>query len=128
MARGLRLCTGAEWTLACAGTTDRRWPYGDVFDPEACHDGAEVRTQGGEVLRSGEKKGCRTPEGVHDLSGNLWEWTQERGADGNPVGVLRGGGWNLSAGLGQCRARATPARGYRSPEVGARCCTPPAAG
>ena len=126
MARGLRLCTGIEWGLACAGRADRRWPYGDVFDPEACHDGATVRTQGGRVLRSGEKPACVTPEGVADLSGNLWEWTQERGSDGNPVGVLRGGGWNLSAGLGQCRARATPARGYRSAEVGARCCATPA--
>lgn len=124
-AAGKRMCTGAEWTRACAGASDRRWPYGDVFDGEACHDGAMVQRQGGQVVRSGELRGCRTPEGVFDLSGNLWEWTAEPTRGGGTRGVLRGGGWNLSAGLGQCRARAVPATGYASPEAGVRCCADP---
>lgn len=124
-AEGKRVCTGSEWTRACAGTSDRRWPYGDVFDGEACHDGAMVQTQGGEVVRSGELQRCRSPEGVYDLSGNLWEWTVEAGPAGTARGVLRGGGWNLSAGLGQCRARAVPANGYQSAEAGVRCCADP---
>ena len=124
-AAGKRVCTGREWTRACAGTRDRRWPYGEVFDGEACHDGAMVQTQGGEVVRSGELRRCRSPEGVFDLSGNLWEWTAEPGPSGTRRGVLRGGGWNLSAGLGQCRARAVPAADYASAEAGVRCCADP---
>ena len=103
MARGLRLCTGIEWGLACAGRADRRWPH--VFDPEACHDGATC-TQGG-ALRSGEKPDCVTPEGVADLSGNPWEGPRSAAATATPSGFAR---WRvvLSAAPGQCRARATP--------------------
>jgi formylglycine-generating enzyme required for sulfatase activity len=32
-----------------------------------------------------------TPEGVWDLAGNVWEWSQDRDTDGWPW--LRGGSW-----------------------------------
>ena len=64
---------------------------------------------------------CKTPEGVFDLSGNLWEWTTSEYSDG----VLRGGGWNLSAGLGQCRSKAAAQSSYHAGEVGVRCCYSP---
>ena len=57
------------------------------------------------------------------MSGNVWEWT----ISDNPreKGVLRGGAWNLSAGLGQCRARAGAKMKFRGGEVGVRCCAGP---
>ncbi len=128
--RGLRVCTEAEWQLACEGRDGRRWPYGDVYDPAACHLRAEPKLVGQvEAAPSGSFPGCRTPEGVHDLSGNLWEWVQAapgEGPDDPGRGVLRGGGWNFSAGLGQCRARATAAEGFSMAQVGVRCCAGPA--
>ena len=116
---GKRICTEEEWTRACAGPAHRRWPYGNVYDPDRCHDESRAReSQAGEALPGGSMPGCGTPEGLMDMSGNLWEWVERSGGGG----VIAGGGWNIAAGLGQCSARATPAVDYRAAETGTRCC------
>jgi len=108
-----------EWTQACAGPQWRRWPYGNSYDPDRCHDESRAReSQAGEASPVGATPGCTTPEGVADQSGNLWEWVEIGGGGG----VIVGGGWNIAAGLGQCSARATPQSDYRSAETGTRCC------
>ncbi len=119
--RGLHVCTEAEWGLACAGEQHRRWPYGNTYDKTACHDLSESATEeGGYPVASGSYRNCLSPEGVADLSGNLWEWVAL--APGSRRGVLRGGGWNLSAGLNQCRARAEARQNHSSFQFGTRCC------
>jgi formylglycine-generating enzyme required for sulfatase activity len=117
--QGKRTCTEAEWTRACAGPGHRRWPYGNVYDPDRCHDESRAReSQAGEALPGGSMPDCATPEGLMDMSGNLWEWVEQPGVGG----VLAGGGWNIAAGLGQCTARANPALDYGAAETGTRCC------
>ena len=34
-----------------------------------------------------------TADGIHDLAGNVWEWTLERELRGRGEGILRGGSW-----------------------------------
>ncbi|RME23878.1 MAG: hypothetical protein D6798_12585 [Deltaproteobacteria bacterium] len=117
--RGRHLCTEAEWMAACAGAAGRRWPYGDEYVAGRCQDSGDAGPgEGGTAVPSGSREGCATPEGVMDMSGNLWEWTVAE--DGQ--GVLHGGGWNLSAGLNQCRARARAEPTEARPQFGARCC------
>ncbi|MCK6507934.1 formylglycine-generating enzyme family protein [Myxococcota bacterium] len=122
---GKHVCTEAEWMTACAGPGGRRWPYGDLLEAGRCSDASDHAASpdriGGEPLPAGSKAGCASPEGVHDLSGNLWEWTE--GADG--AASLRGGGWELSAGLGQCRAIARAEAQRGAAEFGVRCCASP---
>lgn len=123
-ARGLRSCGEREWLLACEGTALRRWPYGNVYQNGACLDESPTVSYRGPDLRaSGAAEACRTPRGVFDLSGNLWEWVL--GADGE--GVLIGGGLSASSGFGQCRSRAAAQPGYASVETGTRCCQDAAA-
>lgn len=112
---GKRLCTTDEWLAACGGTTGRRWPTGDTWTGGCfVQDGA----QGPRPSGAGD---CVSPDGVGDLAGNLWEWTE---GPGGPE--LRGGGWLLGAGLAQCRARAVPPEGAEGrAEWGARCCAEP---
>ncbi len=118
--RGLRLCTEAEWEQACAGPLRRRWPYGNVYEPDRCHDESRIReTNAGEASPSGAYPGCGTPEGLMDMSGNLWEWV----ATPRGTGAIKGGGWNVSAGLGQCSTRAFSSTDYSSAETGTRCCS-----
>ena len=98
-----------------------RWPYGDVYEPERCFVLSDQTSEELSARPSGSMTECTSPDGIFDMSGNLWEWTQ--GADGE--GVLRGGGWNFSAGMNQCRARAVPDPSTRQAQSGVRCCTKP---
>lgn len=117
-ARGRHLCPAETWLTACEGP-GRRWPYGDVYAPGACNDDARGPRgeEGGVLLPAGARSRCVTPEGVYDLSGNLWEWVAE--------GQVLGGDWNFSAGMNQCRSSASPSPDFRAPSFGARCCAAP---
>ncbi len=118
LSRGARVCTEEEWVRACAGPEHRRWPYGNVYQPDRCHDESRSReSNAGEATPAGSQPGCATPEGAFDMSGNLWEWAE------TPTGpALLGGGWNIGAGLGQCTAKARPSPAYSAAETGTRCC------
>ena len=118
---GKHLCTDTEWLDVCSNQNTSRWPYGNVYIERSCNDHGWVDTEThGNVTASGAFSECRTKNEVYDMSGNLWEWVDDNGS-----GQLRGGGWHLSAGLGQCRSAITPAPHYHAGETGFRCCTTP---
>ena len=104
-AHGKRLVTEAEWERAAAGTTRRRFPWGD--STPTCSR-AHFDSCGEHTRPVGERPAGATPEGVHDLAGNAAEWVHDwydrdiykdlRGRD--PVGpqsgvvrVVRGGSY-----------------------------------
>ena len=82
-----RLATEAEWEYACrAGTSDRRFSYGD--DPGytnlanyAWYDG----NSGYMTHPVGEK--LPNPWGLHDMHGNVWEWCQDWWSYSLPGGI-----------------------------------------
>ncbi len=114
---GKHLCTDEEWLQACEGEERRRWPYGHTYIERACNDHGWVDTETmGSAQNSGSFSRCATPDGVFDMSSNLWEWTDDT------VPTMRGGAWQLSAGLGQCRSNTKPSESYHSGESGFRCC------
>jgi formylglycine-generating enzyme required for sulfatase activity len=96
----------AEWEYAARRATRRTYPWGD----EELND---ERANYNETYKGTSAVGCFasgvTPEGqIHDLAGNVWEWTRSEYRDypydpadgregiGNPSGKLftrRGGGW-----------------------------------
>ena len=109
---GKHLCTNKEWETACSGPRLKRWSYGDEFNSTICNH-ASTQDESGK-RNSGSFLDCKTEYNVFDMTGNLWEWTSE--------GNLRGGNWNFSEGMGQCRSIASPAPHILSREVGFRCC------
>ena len=125
-AAGYRLCTEDEWSRACEGVAPtRRLPYGDTWEPHRCN-GSEWNDPLDLPLRpSGAFADCVSPEGVHDLSGNVWEWTS--GFDPSAMlRELRGGGAHNGESQSVCRP---DDRFYLAPEldvglVGFRCCAP----
>jgi formylglycine-generating enzyme required for sulfatase activity len=59
--------TQSEWFDACSRAGARMYPYGDAYDANAC--GSTIGTVG---ARGGCVGGY---DGLHDMSGNVWEWT-----------------------------------------------------
>jgi formylglycine-generating enzyme required for sulfatase activity len=120
-AAGKRLCRDEEWLAACRGER-RQWhfPYGEQYAPERCFGWERSQRQKATgPTKTGTHPRCATPEGILDLSGNAWEWT-DRGPD-QPA-WLRGGGFGNAFMDMACTARERPTADYRSGAAGFRCC------
>lgn len=97
-----RLPSEQEWELAARGTDGRRFPWGDVppeqpsvranFGTVACcaPDSADGYLRTAPV---GSFPDGRSPAGLLDMAGNVWEWTASRLSGRPDQVVLRGGGW-----------------------------------
>ena len=105
---GKRLCTNQEWLRACRGPTDNTYPYGNTLDVGVCNDHRDQhpaieyfmttdswiwseldhqclnQLEDG-LAETGAYADCTSDEGVHDMMGNLHEWTDD------PAGTFRGG-------------------------------------
>lgn len=77
---GKRLPTAAEWQKAggwpeqLSGRECNRYPWGDLFDPERAnlwHTGV------GRTLPVDALPGGATPNGVFQMTGNVWEWLDD---------------------------------------------------
>ena len=121
---GARLCNDHEWERAARGADGRRFPNGEHLDPD---DANIDETYGRQPLAFGPDEvgahpASRSPFGVDDLAGNVWEWTRSVEHADQPL--QRGGGWYI----GQIAARAMN-REYgepdqRDPLIGLRVCAP----
>ena len=130
-----RLPTEAEWEYACrSGGKKELYCGGDNISSLAWYNG----NSGGKT----HKKGTKTPNGlgIYDMSGNVWEWVEDRygreyysaSPRNNPKGpssglnrVERGGSWNNSSGYVRAANRSGFEPDYRSVNLGFRLVLPP---
>jgi len=120
---GARLCTETEWERAARGADGRAFPPGDVLAPG---DANVDETYGKNPASFGPDVGglhpaSRSPFGVDDLTGNVWEWATTVATPAQPV--ARGGSFYFNAVTARIANRQTPHRGYRGISVGMRLCT-----
>ena len=122
---GARLPTEAEWEKAARGTHGRRYPWGDEWDAEKCHNFTDTNPvgggfQGGRTAPVGSYPDGDSPYGIHDMAGNVWQWCQDwyakdyyahapssnpPGAEEGELRVMRGGSWGSSNISVRCAAR-----------------------
>ena len=83
---GKRLPTEIEWQYAAQGTDARKYPWGNQLDSTRCNNGFG-RTTPVDQFPSG-----KSPFGVMDLVGNVWQLTNDVYDNGsNYFGMIRGG-------------------------------------
>ncbi len=111
---GVRLPTEAEWEQACRGAKDSPiYPWGNSgLDKDLSNYNMNV----GDTMPVGSYPAGKSPYGLLDMSGNVWEWTQTKWrdnyntkADDSPEGdaarVVRGGSFYGTGRYVRCALR-----------------------
>ncbi|HUU01586.1 MAG TPA: SUMF1/EgtB/PvdO family nonheme iron enzyme [Myxococcota bacterium] len=122
--RGKRLCTEVEWEYACKGKSNRRFPYGNKWNPDGCN----TESASGEDRSIGNCGGyprCKSPFGVFDMSGNVSEWTASPYSPGAGARTYKGGSATRPNWATRCASRSSASPGTRRDDLGFRCCDNP---
>lgn len=139
---GYRLPTEAEFEYAArGGLKDKKFPWGDEFDPSLANYDNEKGLMIGEWWRLAQVKDTKPNDyGLYGMSGNVWQWTNDwydknyylTNTENDPIGpeagrtkVIRGGSWgSISPEYLQVSKRSFMAPSNYNYDVGFRCVRP----
>ena len=111
-----QLPTEAQWNRAAGGDDGSAFPWGDLHDPTRANT---WETGVGDTVSVGSSPAAVSAFGVHDLAGNVFEWTRTRAAPAHSI--LKGGSWSTSLVEARASARQPAPDDLRHVTVGFRC-------
>jgi formylglycine-generating enzyme required for sulfatase activity len=89
---GKRLPHEWEWQYCAQGTDGRLYPWGNTWDPGAVPEPDKGRDLTGPSNVDAHPSGA-SPFGIMDLTGNVWQWTDEFVDAHTRAAILRGGSY-----------------------------------
>jgi hypothetical protein len=107
-----------EWYRACTGGGISNYPYGLMYDPTACNTSDAGWMQLTDV--GGLPNCVGGYDGIYDMSGNVWEWTNSCNEQGECQ--RRGGSLFSNGPNARCAIDSLRARDFRADSQGFRCC------
>ena len=102
------LPTEMEWEYATAGSEGRQYPWGNL---EPTNKLANYNEHEGATTPVGRYPDGATQEGLYDMAGNVWEWTEDLYDENaseeyiKSARALRGGSWVNNPDFLRCSAR-----------------------
>jgi len=120
--RRCRLPTEKEWEKTASWDTKseyrRLYPWGDDFNTALCN--TNESELGRTTLVGTYSKGA-SAYGVHDMAGNVWEWTESSWSEAERDPVVKGGSWGDDSAGAACQYRGSYYPDSRDSDIGFRC-------